>query len=133
MTIDAATGSKIESCLDAARACSEALAYMRITPELAADKSLANGLSEAARVASLTADCIERVPEIRDMVLRVCVEVAERVALACASHRDQPELLACGEALAACGAICTGAPEIEMSVDMAAATAPAAHAGFSAH
>ena len=116
MTIDAATDSKIESCLDAARACSEALAYLRLTPELSGDKDLANGLSEAARVASLTADCLERVPNIREMVLRVCVEVTERVALACASHRDEAELLACGEALAACAAICIGAPEIDMAV-----------------
>jgi hypothetical protein len=128
MTIDAATGSKIESCLDAARACSEALAYVRLTPELAGDKDLANGLSEAARVTSLTADCLERVPDIRDMVLRVCVEVAERVALSCASRHDQPELLVCGEALAACAAICVGVPEI----DMAAASASSAHAGATA-
>jgi hypothetical protein len=118
--IDAATGSKIESCLDAARACSEALAYVRLTPELAGDKDLANGLSEAARVTSLTADCLERVPDIREMVLRVCVEVTERVA-----RHDQPELLVCGEALAACAAICMGVPEM----DMAAASANAAHPG----
>jgi hypothetical protein len=129
MMIDAATGSKIESCLDAARACSEALAYVRLTPELASDRDLANGLSEAARVTSLTADCLERVPDIREMVLRVCVEVAERVALSCASRHDQPELLVCGEALAACAAICMGVPEI----DMAAASGNGAHAGAAAH
>lgn len=128
MTIDAATGSKIESCLDAARACSEALAYIRLTPELAGDKAMANSLSEAARVTSLTADCLERVPDIRDMVLRVCVEVTERVALSCASDHDEPELLACGEALAACAAICMGVPEIDMS----ATSASAAHTGASA-
>ena len=128
MTIDAATDSKIESCLDAARACSEALAYVRLTPELAGDKDLANGLSEAARVTSLTADCLERVPDIRDMVLRVCVEVAERVALSCASRHDQPELLVCGEALAACAAICMGVPEI----DMVGASAGSAHAAATA-
>jgi len=121
MTIDAATGSKIESCLDAARACNEALAYVRLTPDLSGDKELANGLSEAARVASLTADCLERVPDIREMVLRVCVEVAERVALACAARSHQAELQACGEALAACAAICADGPEIDM-----AAVSPAA-------
>ena len=128
MTIDAATGSKIESCLDAARACSEALVYLRLTPELADEKDLANGLSEAARVASLTADCLERAPDVRDMVLRVCVEVAERAALACASHREEAELMACGEALAACAAICAGAPEIEMAAVSSSAAQPGAGA-----
>lgn len=128
MTIDAATDSKIESCLDAARACSEALAYIRLTPHLAGDKELADGLSEAARVVSLTADCLERVPDVREMVLRVCVEVAERVALACASREGETELHVCGEALAACAAICAGGPEI----DMAVVTNGGAHAGAGA-
>jgi hypothetical protein len=126
MTIDAATGSKIDSCLDAARACSEALAFIRLTPELARDKDLATGLSEAARVTSLTADCLERVPDIRDMVLRICVEVAERVAIACATHHDRAEILACGEALAACAAICAGGPEIDMAAVQASAVRPGA-------
>lgn len=115
MTIDAALDSKIESCLDAARACGEALAHVRMTPALSGQQELADLLTEAARVASLTADCLERVPDLRDMVLRVCVEITERAALACAHHRDDAELLACGEALAACAAICTGAPEIDMA------------------
>ncbi len=124
MTIDAATGSKMDSCHDAARACNGALALLRLTPELALDKDLATGLAEAARVASLTADCLERVPDIKQMVLRVCVEVAERVALACARHADHPELLACGEALAACAAICTGVPEFDMAVVRAGTARP---------
>jgi hypothetical protein len=126
MTIDAATDSKIESCLDAARACTEALAYIRLTPELAKDKDLSIGLTEAARVTSLTADCLERVPDIREMVLRVCVEVSERVALACARHPVETELQVCGEALAACAAICNGAPEIDMAVASAGASRPGA-------
>ncbi|MDB5644117.1 MAG: hypothetical protein JWN07_3434, partial [Hyphomicrobiales bacterium] len=56
--------------------------------------------------------------------LRVCVEVAERVALACARHGDQPELLACGESLAACAAICTGMPEFDMAVASAGVARP---------
>lgn len=121
-------GPKVDACLDAARACNEALAVLRLTPGLSGDRALANSLSEAARVSSLTADCLERVPDIRDMVLRVCVEVTERAALACAQHRDQAELLDCGEALAACAAICKGAPEI----DMAAASKSAGQTGASA-
>jgi len=128
MTIDAATDSKVESCLDAARACSEALAYIRVSPALAEDAELSGVLTEAARVASLTADCLERVPDVRDMVLRVCVEITERAALACARHTDHAELQACGESLAACAAICTGAPEIDMAVASASSERPGARA-----
>lgn len=127
--IDAATGSRIESCLDAARACNEALAYMRLTSDVS-DKPLVDGLAEAARVTSLTADCLGRVPDLREMVLRVCVEVAERAALACATHGDEPELLACGEALAACAAICASGPELDMTL---AANEPQGRAAGAVH
>lgn len=115
MTIDASTGSKVESCLDAARACGEALAFLQ-TRSAIVDADLEAALQQAARVASLSADCLQRLPDIREMVLRVCVEICERAALACAAHANVPDIAECGEALAACAAICRDTAEIEMIV-----------------
>ncbi len=112
---DPSVDTRIESCLDAARACGEALAFMRGSEALAGDGDLAGCLSEAARVTSLSADCLARLPDLRDMVLRVCVEITERAALACARHVDEAPLAACGETLAACAAICTEGVELDMA------------------
>lgn len=108
MTFDASIDARIESCLDAARACGEALAFVRANERLAADDALTSALNEAARVAKLSADCLERTPDLRDMVLSVCVEIMERAALGCARHADVAEMEACGETLAACAALCAG-------------------------
>ena len=110
MTIDAMTGSKIESCRDAARACGEALVFLHGGE---GDAGLEATLGEAARVCNLSADCLERLPDLRDMAIRVCVEVCERTALACAPRDD---LAACAEALAACAAICSARAEIDMMI-----------------
>ena len=114
LMIDGVTLSKVEACLDATRACGAALADADTQPAWAADKDLLSALQEAARVTKLSAECLERVPDLQDMVLCVCVEICERAALACARHLDELVLSVCGEALAACAAICAGAPEIEM-------------------
>lgn len=111
---DGVTLSKIDACRDAARASADMLLQAGQEPDLLADKQLIFALAEASRVTKLSADCLERLPDLHDMVLRVCVEISERAALACAKHLDHEALSACGEALAACAAICAGAPEIEM-------------------
>lgn len=114
MMSDGVTLSKIEACRDAARVCADMLLRVGQDPDLLADKELVFALAEASRVTKLSADCLERLPDLRDMVLSVCVEISERAALACAKHLDDDGLSACGETLAACAAICAGAPEIEM-------------------
>ena len=121
MTNDAMTGSKIESCRDAARACGEALVLLHGGDD---DARLQARLGEAARVCDLSADCLERLPDLQDMALRVCVEICERTALACARRGD---LVACAEALAACAAVCSARAEIDMMIaplgtEMAAAS-----------
>lgn len=113
--IDVSTDSKIEACRDASHACDQALAFQR-SEFGSADAVLEQTLAEAARVTRLTADCLERVPELRDMVLRVCVEICERAALTCARDGASPELVACAEALAACAAICGATAEIGVIV-----------------
>lgn len=110
MTIDAMTGSKIDSCRDAARACGEALVLLHAGE---GDAGLEAMLGEAARVCNLSADCLERLPDLRDMALRVCVEICERAALACAPRDD---LAACAEALATCAAICSARAEIGLII-----------------
>lgn len=105
MMIYAVTNAKIEACIDATQACGQALAFQR-SEFGSADATLEQTLAEAACVTGLTADYLERVPELRDMVLRVCVEICERAALTCARDKASDELAACAEALAACAAIC---------------------------
>ncbi len=109
MIFDAATQAKIEACQDAAHACGAILARAGHDAKLLADKKMITAVAEALRVTKLSADCLQRLPDLQEMVLRVCVEIAERAALACAEHHED-EVLACGESLAACAAICAAAP-----------------------
>jgi hypothetical protein len=126
----------IDACRDAARTCQEALAYVQGDEALAASHMLHAALSDAARSAALSADCLARMPDLHEMILRVWTEISARATRACVAHVNDPKLASWAVTLADLHQICLaelhiGEAERADGADFAALGGITPQAGYS--